>query len=137
TFPMRLESIDGVADQWCAEAAMGRGFDELVAFPERVRALTPAAVQAAARKWFDPTHLTFVVVGPTDKLTKTIAAIAPIASEHGSRTPAQPQEADKRGRELVTKAIAAHGGLATLRKIRDSVLEADATARLAPNEAKA
>lgn len=137
TFPMRFESLDGLVDQWSSEAALGRGFEDLVAFPDRVQAVTPASITAAARKWFDPAHLTFVVAGPPDRVRAPLATIAKVAAGGGvAARPLTPAN-DRRGRELVTKAVVAHGGLAALRKIKDSVLEADATVRLGSNEASA
>ncbi len=136
SFPLRFESLDGLADQWSAEAALGMSFADLVAFPGQVGAITAASVSAAARKWFDPAHMSFVVAGPADRLRAPLAAIAPIAASGGTDDPVTP-EIEKRGRERITKAIAAHGSLVALKKVRDSIIEASTTMRVGQTEATA
>jgi predicted Zn-dependent peptidase len=141
TFPMRFESLEGLADQWCAEAALGHDFDDLVAFPDRVRAVTPASITAAARKWFDPARIVFVVTGPTDRARASLVRVAPIAAAAApapvAKASAPTAAQQRRGRELVTQAVTAHGGLAALKRVQDSVLEADATVKLGSGEANA
>jgi hypothetical protein len=137
SFPMRFETLAGLADQWSAEAALGLGFDDLVGFPARVRSVTAASIAAAARKWFVPARMTFVVAGPTEPVRGALAAVAPLASSAvANELPVTPA-LEKAGRERVTQSLAAHGGLAALRKVQDSVIEADATVRLGSREAKA
>jgi hypothetical protein len=102
-----------------------------------VRSVTAARIATAARKWFDPARMTFVVAGPVERLRSTLAAVAPIvASGAPGEQPVTPA-LEKAGREFLAKALEAHGGLAALRKVKDSVLEAEATVNFGSREATA
>ena len=136
SFPLRFESLEGLADQWSAEAALGMSFADLVAFPAQVGTVTAASVTAAARKWFDPAHMSFVVAGPADRLRAPLAAIAPIATSGGTDDPVTP-ELEKSGRARIARTIAAHGSLAALKKVRDSIIEASTVMRVGKTEATA
>ena len=135
-FAMRFETLDGLADQWCSEATLGLGFEVLADFPARIQAVTKSQVAAATKKWFDPSRMSLVAAGPADRLRGPLAAIARIQESEGIDDPVTPAM-EKRGRERVAAMVAAHGSLATLKKVRDSVLEAEVTASMGPRDVAA
>ena len=133
---MRFETLEGLADQWSSEATLGMGFEVLAGFPERIEAVTGTQVAAAARKWFDPARMSFVAAGPADQLRGPLAAIARIQASEGLADPVTPAM-EKLGRARLAAMVVAHGSLATLKKIRDSVLEAEATASMGSHDVTA
>ena len=139
SFPILNESIASQASQWLGARYHGLGDDYLERYPERVQAVTAADVQAAATKWFSPEHEVLVVVGPASVLepklrefgTVTVVPItsAPtnMESAPGMRTTTPSADELARGRKLIDQAVAAHGGAAKLRDVKDVVLESDVT----------
>jgi zinc protease len=64
--PFRFSTLSAVAGQLLTAEQYGLGFDFLEAYRREVAAVTPADVQAVARKHLDPRTLTIVAVGPID-----------------------------------------------------------------------
>ncbi|MBA4065948.1 MAG: insulinase family protein [Isosphaera sp.] len=62
--PFRFTTTSAVAGQLLAAERYGLGFDFLEKFKTEVAAVTPADVQAVAKKYLDPKTLTVVAVGP-------------------------------------------------------------------------
>jgi zinc protease len=62
--PFRFTTTAGVAGQLLAAERYGLEFDFLEKFKKEVAAVTPADVQAVAKKYLDPKTLTVVAVGP-------------------------------------------------------------------------
>jgi len=142
TFPMRFERLDDVAAQWGAQVSLGFGWDQLAAFPSKVDAQTPATITAAASRWFDPARIAVVAVGPAERLRTQIQETAPKvaatttpAAAGAAAAAAEPTSAElKRGRDIVAKAVSAHGGANKLKGIRTSLTEADATLNISDHE---
>ena len=65
--PGGMEAIADVAAAREAAERYGLGFDYLEKFKKEVEAVTPADVQAMAKKYIDPKALTIVAVGAIDK----------------------------------------------------------------------
>ncbi len=66
SLPFRFTTLSGVAGQLLAAEKYGLGFDFLEKYKREIAAVTPADVQAVARKYLDPKALTLVAVGPID-----------------------------------------------------------------------
>ncbi|MBX9585505.1 MAG: insulinase family protein [Gemmataceae bacterium] len=66
SLPFRFTTLSAVAAELLAAERYGLGFDFLEAYRKEVAAVTPADVQAAARKYLDPKALAVVAVGPID-----------------------------------------------------------------------
>ena len=66
SLPFRLTTNSQVASQLLAAERYGLGFDFLEEYRKKVSAVTPADVQAVARKHLDPNRLVIVAVGPID-----------------------------------------------------------------------
>ena len=64
SLPFRLATADDIAGQLLAAERYKLGFDFLDTYRAKVSAVTPAQVQAAARKHLDPKKLAVVAVGP-------------------------------------------------------------------------
>ncbi|HET6573382.1 MAG TPA: pitrilysin family protein [Fimbriiglobus sp.] len=64
SLPFKLTTSARVASQLLAAERFGLGFDFLEEYRRKVAAVTPADVQAAARKYLHPNRLVIVAVGP-------------------------------------------------------------------------
>jgi len=67
SLPFRFTTLAAVAGQLLAAERYGLGFDFLEKYKKEVAAVTPADVQAVAKKYLDPKSLVIVAVGPIDK----------------------------------------------------------------------
>mgnify|MGYP001078047182 CR=1 FL=1 len=67
-FVIRLETPDGLASQLAGLRLMGLPLSYLERYGDRVRAVEPERLRAAAAKYFDPEVATIVVVGDAEKL---------------------------------------------------------------------
>ncbi|MFO0823424.1 MAG: pitrilysin family protein [Gemmataceae bacterium] len=67
SLPFRFTTMSAVAGQLLAAEKYGLGFDFLEKYKKEIEAVTPADVQAVAKKHLDPKTLTIVVVGAIDK----------------------------------------------------------------------
>ena len=65
--PFKFTTMSGVAGQLLAAEQYGLGFDFLEKYRKEVEAVTPADVQAVAKKYLNPKALTIVAVGAIDK----------------------------------------------------------------------
>ncbi len=147
-FPMSLETLAARTSNWLAADSHGNATEFFDRYDARVDALTPPAVANAARRWIDPARAMIVAVGPADRLRAQLerfgdieivrlAGQAPATSEPAATPaapvkPSGPTAAERlRGRELIQKAVVVHGGLAKLKAIRDSRVEAILTLNVA------
>ncbi|MCS7060219.1 MAG: pitrilysin family protein [Anaerolineae bacterium] len=64
SLPLRMETNDGIAGQIVHMARYELGLDYLLHYPDRVRAVTPADIQAVACTWLDPDHVAVATAGP-------------------------------------------------------------------------
>ena len=64
SLPFRFTTTSAVADQLYAAERFGLGFDFLEKYRKEIEAVTPADVQAVARKYLDPKALAIIAVGP-------------------------------------------------------------------------
>lgn len=67
SLPFHFTTTSAVAGQLLAAERYGLGFDFLEKYRKEVDAVTPADVQAMAKKYIDPKSLTIVAVGAIDK----------------------------------------------------------------------
>jgi zinc protease len=72
SLPFRFTTLSAVAGQLQAAERYGLGFDFLEKYRKEVSAVTPADVQAVARKHINPKTLAVVAVGPIDKEGKPL-----------------------------------------------------------------
>lgn len=72
SLPFKLTSNEDVAGQLLAAERYGLGFDYLEKYRDAVGAVTPADVQAVAKKYLDPKKLVVVAVGPIDETGKPL-----------------------------------------------------------------
>lgn len=138
-FPLLNESTASQAGQWLGARFHGLGDDYVERYPERVQAVTAADVKAVAAHWFVPEREVIVVVGAASTLEPKLrdqgtvhvvpitAAPTKLESAPAMRTQAPSADDLARGRKLIDQAIAAHGGAAKLRDVKDIMLESDVT----------
>jgi zinc protease len=72
SLPFRFTTLSGVAAQLLAAEQYSLGFDFLEKYQKEVAAVTPADVQAVAKKYLNPATLTIVAVGPIDAEGKAL-----------------------------------------------------------------
>ena len=72
TIPFRLVTNENLADQLLMVERHGLGFDYLATYRKAIEAVTPADVQAVAKKYLRPEKMTLVAAGPIDKHGKPL-----------------------------------------------------------------
>jgi zinc protease len=71
--PFQFTTGDRIASQLLAVERYGLGLDYLEHYRKAVAVVTPADVQAMARKYLDPARMVLVAVGPVDQEGKPLA----------------------------------------------------------------
>lgn len=138
SFPLSLETLASLLAHWTGIALYRLPYEDPGALAARIDSLVPERFADAARRWIDVDRAVLVAVGPAEALRATLAEFGPVevlsvgqlagrAEDETRPLPAFTPEQEKTGRDLVRRMIAAHGGLAKLRGIQDSSLEADVT----------
>jgi predicted Zn-dependent peptidase len=139
SYPMAFETLSGMLGQWQGAALDRRPADEVVGAVERMNAISAADVATAATRWLDPANAVVLVAGSADRLrgplaklgafeTVALEPVTPFAavSTLDSMASATPERL-ARGRAVVARALAAHGGEAALRGLRESQVDGDVT----------
>jgi zinc protease len=134
TYPLQFPTMGALIAQWLGADFYGLTSVLMDRYVENVRAVTAAQVAAAASRWLDPSRCVVVVVGPAAELKAPLEALGPveIAAPGGGAVVAAPvapppvsPEQKQRGRELLARALGAHGGIERLRRVTDTTLEGD------------
>ena len=73
SFPLSIESPDAIATRVLNQLFYDLPLEDLPAYPERVRSVTPADVQRVAKEWLKPAQLSVVLVGDADKFIGQLA----------------------------------------------------------------
>ncbi len=143
-YPLQFQTPGALIAQWMGADFYGLTSAWLDHYVESVGAVTAAQVADAASRWLDPARCVVVVVGPAAELREQLEALGPVeaagagaGAEAAAATPAAPPPASleqkKRGRELLARALTAHGGLERLRRVEDTTLEGDMLLQLDGN----
>jgi zinc protease len=140
SFPLTIETPSAIAVQIISAVFYGLDLNELQTYRERVNAITPDDIQRVAREYLRPDRLSIVLVGDGSVFGKQLAGVGfeqyeriPLADldlgsadlkRHGSpavryspaayRVPEQQTPVA----ELISRAVAAKGGLEKLRSIK-------------------
>jgi zinc protease len=77
SLPLRFTSNAAIAAQLLYVERNHLGFDYIEEYRKAVAAVTPADVQAVAKKYIDPTRMALVAAGPVDAQGKPIARVPP------------------------------------------------------------
>jgi len=132
SFPIDNEGLISQVGQWLSAAFHGFSDDFADRHPERIQAVTVEDVRAVAARWFDADHAELVVVGAASAFEPALARmgkveVVPLAAPAVQTAPSPAMdlsppgvEALERGKALAARALAAHGGAARLRGIKDS-----------------
>jgi predicted Zn-dependent peptidase len=128
--PMGFESLGGLLAQWQTARFDGTPDDSLLASARRLAAVRAPDVAAVARQWFDPSRASLVVVAPAQRVQRALATLGPVervqpetqvaAGAPADTLAAATPERIERGRQIVRRALEAHGGVQRLRGIVDS-----------------
>jgi len=78
SFLLHLETQSALADQLVMMRNLGLPNTYLEKFTDRVRAVEPDQVQAAAKKYMAPDHAAIVVVGDASKIGKALEKFGPV-----------------------------------------------------------
>lgn len=73
SFPLSIESPDAIATRVLNQLFYGLPLDDLPAYPERVRSVTPDDVQRVAKAWLKPAQLSLVLVGDASRFLPELA----------------------------------------------------------------
>jgi hypothetical protein len=143
SYVLQFETLGALLTQWTALDFYGLSYDSLDRYVESAGDVTAARVHEVASRWLDPARLAVVVVGPGSVLEKPLEALGPVEVVTGEvvppapaaalPTPATPEQ-KKHGRELLGRALAAHGGAEALRHVDDSTVEGEMVMRMGGND---
>lgn len=132
-FVSPLETLSGLIAQWGGMVFIGQPADALPRTVSRLSSVSADEIHGAVQRWLDPGRLAIVAVGPASQLEKQLARFGPVEIVHppapaslaaaGADTTAVTPDNLARGKQIVAAAIAAHGGLDSLRAIHDSVID--------------
>jgi len=78
SFALSLESPQGLLSNYVTSWLYRLPADYWDKYPDRVMAVTPAALQAAAKKYLDASRLQIVVVGDGSKITEALKKFGPL-----------------------------------------------------------
>ena len=141
-YPLQFQTAGALLTQWLGADFCGLTSAWLDHYVENVGAVTAAQVTGAASRWLDPSRCVVVVVGPAAELKGRLEAVGPVdlavdddriaAAAPAAPPPAGPEQ-KKRGRELLARALVAHGGLERLRRVTDTTMEGDMVLHLEDN----
>jgi zinc protease len=140
SFPLTIETPSAIAVQIISAVFYGLDLNELQTYRERVNAITPDDIQRVARDYLRPDRLSIVLVGDASVFGKQLAGVGfeqyeriPLADldlgsadlkRHGSPavrySPAAYRAPEQQTSlaELISRAVAAKGGLEKLRSIK-------------------
>lgn len=77
-YPLSLETHDQLAEKLADLALFGLGDDEVSAFRERVRAVTPEHCRDVGRRYFPLDRRVIVAVGPARQIVKQLEKFGPV-----------------------------------------------------------
>jgi hypothetical protein len=134
--PLQFETRAGIIGKWTAAAFNGLPAAAITDEPARIGTLTGEDVRTAAATWVKPGRMMVVAIGPAATLRpqlESAGAVEVVSEEVATDIVQTPSTATatpsatqlERGRALITKAVAAHGGLTRMRAIKDSRIEGD------------
>jgi hypothetical protein len=122
---LSLETLGQLLSSWLAGDAAGLPAGHLAAAPDAFRAAELPSLAA-----LDVGHATLLVQGPAARMSG-LASLGPVdtlgaeaEAPQARPAPATPEQ-QRRGKQLVAQAVAAHGGTAKLKAIRHSELEGE------------
>ena len=136
TLPMPFETMSGVVSEWMGIQFLGQGRSAIDDLPARIAAVSPSEIKEVARRWLNPDQAAIVLVGPAESLRSQLEGLGTVevvkldalrATRASFDTVAATPERLRQGREVLDRALAAHGGIETLRGIHDSISDADIT----------
>jgi predicted Zn-dependent peptidase len=78
SFALSLESPAGLLNMYIVRQLYKFPVDYWDTYPDRIAAVTPAQVQAVARKYLDPKRLQIVAVGDADKIAQGLKSFGPL-----------------------------------------------------------
>ncbi len=142
SYPLQFQSLSALVSQWTALAFYGLSADSMDRYVESVAGVTADGVREAASRWLAPDRMAVVVVGPAASLQPSLASLGPVEVVTAETEPrpvvaapasVSPEER-KRGRELLAQTFVAHGGLARLRRVKDSTVNGDLIMVMGGNE---
>ncbi|MEO6463648.1 MAG: pitrilysin family protein [Candidatus Eisenbacteria bacterium] len=132
--PFGVQTAEGLAAQWAAIDLYDLGADYFERYAERLGAITPAIARAAAEKYLRTEKLAIVAVGTADSIKASLDKFGPIEvldyrSPTGAVPVSKPAEslpaetfapaALAKAAPIVARALAAHGGAAKLKAVKD------------------
>jgi predicted Zn-dependent peptidase len=132
-YPLQFETIGALAGQWLTARFYGQPEDGIASSFAQVASVSSDQVKEAIQRWLDPDRAVVIAVGPAAELEALLEPLGRVevispdrpAAAVAAKATAPTSAAAARGREVVARALAAHGGLAKLRGIKDSVVDGE------------
>lgn len=147
SYPFRLQSAEGIAQSIVAAELHGLGIPYVRQFPLRIARVDTAKARQAAADWLQPDNIVVVIVGKAAEVEPQLKAITPplkyekiafkdpisVAVRRAARK-AEEQAAlsgeDGKAMALVKQAIAAHGGEAAMRAVKEMSVKRQGTTKV-------
>ena len=70
-FPSMFRSPEDIVENYASNEYLKRPLDHFATYPDKIQALTVGDIQAAAKKYLEPSSFTYVVVGDTAAIFKS------------------------------------------------------------------
>ena len=135
SFVFSFESSSQIAFQQMMLAYRGFSPDFLETYTDNIAKVTAEDVQTVAQKYLQPEALTIVAVGNQDNFDRPLSEFGEvnvIEIKQPEPTPAEPipEASDTdiaKAKEIIAKAVEAHGGIEKLAAVENLVIEANNT----------
>jgi zinc protease len=131
TWPIGFSTLAGLLGGWGDADAYGLAEEALRGYAGALDTLDAGGVGRAVARWIDPARLSILAVGPAETLQPQLEAFGEVEviriddSPQAAWATREPTAEDlTRGREIVEQGVRAHGGLAALRAMKDSSIDA-------------
>lgn len=142
-WPIGLSTLGGLAGTWGEADWYGFGAEALNGGAAALDTLDATSVDRVAARWIDPTRVSILAVGPADVLKPQLEALGEVevvriddsVQPEWATREVTPQDTT-RGREIVEQGVRAHGGLAALRGMKDSSIDANVLINVQGREAR-
>jgi predicted Zn-dependent peptidase len=143
-YPMTFQSVTDLATAFLVADAHELGEEWVRSFPVAVGAVTMEQARAAAKAHIDPENAVVIVVGKGDDIAPQVTQLGLTAERVGWLDPVSKRDRDRikkvaldpqktaEGKKLLDAALAAKGGAARLRGLKDMV--AVGTVRMTVNK---
>jgi zinc protease len=131
TWPLGSATLAGLLGEWGDADWYGLAEEAIRGHTDALDTLDADVVGRAVARWIDPARLSILAVGPAEILKpqlETFGEVEVIRIDDSPQAEWATRESTaedlSRGREILERGVRAHGGLAALRAMKDSSIDA-------------